>query len=227
MARDTILQQFYTGKDWREFRINLILTRGCTCARCKRVFEDLSQLIGHHTPVELTPDNVHNPNISLNPDNVEIVCIDCHNQEHNRFGHNTHSVYLVYGSPLSGKTTAVRQMMRRGDLVLDMDALWQALTMCPAYDKPNNVRFNVFAIRNALLDQIRTRYGKWNDAYIIGGYPNPIEREQLMQSLGAMPIYCESTKEECLARLHQDASRRHVLKQWEGYILDWWERYAP
>lgn len=227
MARQAVLQQFYTSKDWRDFRMNLIRQRGCVCARCGQTFEDLSRLIGHHSPVELTIDNVHDPAVSLNPNNIEILCLDCHNQEHNRFGCSTHHVYLVYGSPLSGKTTAVRQMMKRGDLVLDLDSLWQALAWCPAYDKPNNIRFNVFAVRNALLDQIRTRYGKWNDAYIVGGYPNPIEREQLLQSTGATPVYCDSTKEECMARLYADPNRRNVRKQWEGYIADWWDRYSP
>ena len=90
--------------------------------------------------------------------------------------------------------------MKHGDIVLDIDALWQAITFQDEYVKPNNCRFNVFKLRDELLDQIKTRYGKWNDAYIIGGYPDKYERERLAQSIGAELIYCESTKEECIAR---------------------------
>ncbi len=179
--------------------------------------EDWKLLIGHHKE-ELTEDNVNDPRVALNPDKIEIICIDCHNRDHRRFGHKQ-QVYIVWGSPLSGKTTAVRQMMQYGDIVLDMDLLWQALTLQPEYIKPNNVRFNVFAIRDALLDQIKTRYGQWYDAYIIGGYPDKYERQKLAESMGAELVYCESTKDECLKRLHDSGKP----KGWEKYIEDWWE----
>jgi hypothetical protein len=127
----------------------------------------------------------------------------------------------VYGSPLSGKTTLVRDMMRYGDIVLDLDELWQAITLQPKYIKPNNVRFNVFKLRDELLDQIKTRYGKWDDAYIIGGYPDKYERERLAKEIGAELIYCESTKEECLER--RIKSNKPI--EWDDYIREWWDKY--
>ena len=112
---------------------------------------------------------------------------------HRRFGHRK-QVYIVWGSPLSGKSTLVRELMQYGDIVLDMDRLWEAITMQPAYTKPNNVRFNVFALRDNLLDQIKTRYGQWYDAYIIGGYPDANERDRLAKTLGAELIYCKQSR---------------------------------
>ncbi len=210
---------FYCSKKWKDLAFNLKIERGGKCERTGQIFTDMSQLIGHHK-IELTEDNVDDSNISLNPDLIEIISFNQHNKEHRRFGHSK-KVYIVWGAPLSGKTTAVRQMMQYGDLILDVDSIWQAVTFQQEYIKPNNVRFNIFALRDNLLDQIKTRYGQFYDAYIIGGYPDKYERERLAQTLGAELIYCESTKEECLNRL----AKSDKPKSWEKYILEWWEVY--
>ena len=211
------LHQFYTSKAWRELSYNLKIARGGKCNRCGETLLDFSKLIGHHKK-ELTEDNVDNPEIALNPELIEIICHLCHNKEHRRFG-NKQNAYIVYGSPLSGKNTLVRELMQYGDIVLDMDALWQALTLQEAYVKPKNIRFNIFAVRDNILDQIKTRYGQWYDCYIIGGYPEKYERERLAKELGAELIYCESTKEECISR----AVNRPA--EWLQYIEDWWEKF--
>ena len=226
MARLQCLQQLYVSTAFRRLRFELILARGCRCEKCGELFTDTSKLIAHHT-VELTADNINNPMIALNPELIEIVCEDCHNKESRRFSTVNHMIWIVYGAPLSGKTTAVRNMMRRGDLIVDIDRIWEAITLCPPYDKPNNVKYNVFAIKNALLDQIKTRYGKWFDAYIIGGYPDKFERERLAAEHGAQLVYCDSTREECIERLCRDESRRNVQSEWTRYIDEWWEKFSP
>lgn len=180
---------------------------------------DFSKLIGHHI-IELNEENIDDVSITLNPDNIEIICHTCHNKEHRRFG-NKKNVYIIYGSPLSGKTTLVKELMRHGDIVLDLDSLWQAITMQDRYTKPSNVRFNVFKMRDDLLDQVKKRYGNWYDAYIIGGYPDKYERERLVDELGAELIYVESTKKECIERVESDGRGR----VWIEYIEDWWEKY--
>lgn len=224
----TRLKQFYFSRPWLSLSYNLKIRSGGKCNRCDFIAvtkEDWGLLVGHHK-TELTEENVHDTNISLNPTNIEIICLNCHNKDHRRFGHqNDKKVYIVYGPPLAGKTTAVKQMMRQGDLILDIDALWQAITYQTSYIKPNNCRFNVFKVRDSLLDQIKTRYGQWYDAYVIGGYPDKYERERLAKELGAELIYIEATKEECLQRL-QNSNKPPI---WQKYIEDWWrmdERYT-
>jgi len=212
------LHRFLCSKPWRDLSYSLKIKAGGKCQCCGDTPEDMSYLIGHHT-VELTDDNVDDPAISLNPEMIKIICLRCHNKEHRRFGYSK-KVYIVWGSPLSGKSTLVRQIMQYGDIVLDLDALWQAVTFQPEYVKPDNCRFNIFALRDALLDQIKTRYGNWYDAYIIGGYPEKYERERLAQSLGAELIYCESTKEECLERLEKSGKP----ESWRRFIEEWWEK---
>lgn len=214
------IHSFYCRKPWRDLSYRLKVERGGQCGRCgwqAVTKDDFRRLIGHHK-AELTENNVDNVNISLNPDFIEIICLDCHNQEHRRFGHQKH-VYIVWGSPLSGKTSAVHEMMRYGDIVMDIDRLWSAITMQPEYNKPDNCRFNIFAIRDNLLDQIKTRYGQWYDAYVIGGYPERSERERLVQTLGAELVYCESTRDECLSRCANRPSA------WTEYVNKWWDKF--
>lgn len=213
------LHSFYCSKPWIDLSYSLKIAVNGKCNRCGHMAEDLSEMIGHHT-VELSEDNVDDPMIALNPELIEIICRDCHNKEHRRFGHKQ-NVYIVYGSPLSGKTTLVKQLMQYGDIVLDLDSIWQAITFQPEYIKPNNVRFNVFKLRDEMLQQIKTRYGNWYDAYVISSLPDKYERERLAQSLGAELIYCECSKEECIRRLEE--SGKPMV--WLEYIEDWWSKY--
>ena len=209
---------FYTGKEWRSLCWLLRLKANNRCQRCNAEILDIKYLIGHHK-IELTPDNIHNPSIALNPDNIEMICQTCHNKEHRRFGTYERQVYIVWGCPLSGKSIAVRDMMRPGDIVMDINELWRAVTLNDY--RPEACKFNIFALRNALIDQIKTRYGQWRDAYIIGGYPDRYERERLAIELGAQLVYCEVDKAESFARAKLTATPEEYKK----YVAAWWEAH--
>nr|WP_315022913.1 HNH endonuclease signature motif containing protein [uncultured Aminipila sp.] len=218
MAQEFAIQ-FYNSDPWKELRMLLIIERGGKCARCGKVFmeDKFYLLIGHHK-IELTKENISDPSISLNPNHIEIICLDCHNKEHKRFGHKQ-GAYIVWGSPLSGKNTFVNQTSKYGDLIIDIDSLWQAISNQGRYMKPNNLKANVFGLRECLYDQIRMRLGSWYDCYIIGGFPNKLERDNLERRLGATSIYIESTKEECLIRAESRPA------EWKEYIENWWREY--
>lgn len=215
------IHKFYTSKQWRDLSYKLKMDRHGKCERCHKSILDFKYLIGHHK-IELTEDNIHDVSITLNPELIEIICHTCHNKEHKRFGGHKKSIYIVYGSPLSGKTTLVNDLMEYGDIVMDMDAIWEALSFQDRYIKPDNLRFNIFKIRDELLDQIKMRYGDWYNAYIIGGYPDQYEREKLSKMLGAELIYCESTKEECVKRFEES----NKPEAWLTYIDSWWDKFT-
>jgi len=126
---------------------------------------------------------------------------------------------LCMAAPLSGKAAMVHQLASRGDMVLDIDRIFACISGLPLHDKAENLRFNVFALRDKMIDMIKTRYGKWNDSYVIGGYPNKTDRERLVEDLGAELIYCESTKVECLARAVAERAGR------ERWVEKWWDEY--
>lgn len=216
------LHQFYISNPWKELSYKSKIASGGKCARCGKMIADTSKLIGHHK-IKLTEQNVNDPTIALNPANVEVICFDCHNKEHERFGYQkSKQVYIIHGSPLSGKTTLARELMEPGDIMLDLDLLYMAISGLPMDIKPNNIRFNVFRLRDNLLDQIKTRYGEWHSAYVIGGYPEKHERDRLALMIGAELVHCDANKAECVRRCL--ASGRP--EQWLGYIEDYWQRFS-
>ena len=227
MAQYDELHSFYCGGAWRAFRTNYIASHEPICARCGKIITDDLDLILHHYKAHLTIANFRDASISLNPENIQIVCHACHNIIHGvARPRPLHAVSLIYGPPLSGKTSYVMANMQRGDLVVDMDRLYAAISLQPVYDKPDQLKRNVFALRDILIDNIKTRYGKWDGAWIIGGYPVKYQREQIAEQTGASIIYCEASKDECLARLEADPARRQKKSEWAQYINDWFEKYS-
>lgn len=228
MSRHAAIKAFLSSDPWISFRLMLIAERGNKCQRCGKIIPRSVDIIGHHK-IELTPENVNDHNISLNPENVDLVCFDCHNVIHKRFGYQKKGriVYIVYGPPMSGKKQYVQERMQRGDITIDMDRLYAALSMLPDYDKPDILLSNVRAVHSLLIDNIKTRYGKWGNAYVIGGYADKYKREKLVSDLGAELIFRDVSREECLARLEMDEVRRYRVTEWQGYIAKWFEQYVP
>jgi hypothetical protein len=226
MARNAILQQFYASQKWIRFRSAIIAERGLVCEQCGRVIATPKDVTLHHTPIALTIDNVDDVMISLNPDNVKLICRDCHNKEHKRFGKVIKQVYIVYGCPCSGKTSYVTQFKERNDIVVDMDRLYEAITLLPAYDKPDQLISNIIGVYNYLIDNVKTRFGRWNTAWVVGGLPDKFKREKLADDLGAELIYCECGRDEAIARLEMDEDRRRIKDEYIRYIDEWWDKYT-
>lgn len=225
------LHAFYNSKTWLIFRQDIITERGTICQECgKKIYESRDIQI-HHTPIELTEDNYRDVNISLNPENVKLICSRCHNKAHGRFvggiKRRPRGVYLVCGPPMSGKTSYVLDNMTVGDMVIDMDRLYEAISFQDRYDKPDNLKYNVFALKNLLIEQIKTRYGNFNSAWIIGGYPLLAERERMARDLGAEVIMMECSKEECMRRLkHCNDYRMQHKTEWVRYIEEYFEKFV-
>lgn len=232
----TSLSQFYTSNEWRKFRQVVIAER--INPKDGILYDEYSgkpilksyDIILHHK-IELTMQNVNDRSISLNPDNIMIVSMKSHNEIHNRWGGRVKTwqrkVYYVYGAPCSGKSTFVRENMQRGDLVCDIDRLWQAVSGQPAYVKPNELKQIVFNVRNALLDGIKTRAGNWQTAWVIEGGALIGDRMRRIETLGAESIFIDTPKEVCLERLASDDSRQTVQAEWCGYIEQWFREYQP
>ena len=72
---------FYSSNAWKECRKAYRKSVGGLCERCYAKGIVKAGEIVHHK-IYLTPDNLNDPSISLNWDNLELVCRDCHAQEH-------------------------------------------------------------------------------------------------------------------------------------------------
>lgn len=75
MARD-FAKSFYMSAAWKHCRKAYIEHVHGLCERCHK-----PGWIVHHK-VYLTPDNINDPDVTLNFNNLEYLCLDCHNIEH-------------------------------------------------------------------------------------------------------------------------------------------------
>ena len=67
---------FYKSKAWIKCRLAFMTGKFFICERCGG-----AATIAHHK-LYLTPQNINDPSITLNWDNLESLCQDCHNKEH-------------------------------------------------------------------------------------------------------------------------------------------------
>ena len=79
MKKPKILHNFYKSTVCQVARQIKYQEQNGKCERCGRVGEEV------HHKIKLTVQNVIDPAISLNQENLELLCKDCHNKEHKRF----------------------------------------------------------------------------------------------------------------------------------------------
>lgn len=225
----TNLSDFYKTKEWVEFRKKIINERLNEFGEVideltgKPIYKDYDIILHHKT--ELTLENVNDVSISLNPDNIMIVSFKTHNEIHRRFGFNQKKVILVHGSPCSGKSSFVNNIMTKDDIKLDMDDIWEMISINPRYIKPNRLKEPVFALRECLLDVIKTRNGNWFNAYVIVTMPSIMQRKRLIDSIGADEvIHIDEDERTCLERLYQNPNGRNK-EDYEKYIKNYFLTY--
>ena len=69
-------RRFYEAKTWRRTQAAYMASQNYICERCGSPAR-----IVHHR-VHITPENIHDPAIAYGWDNLEAVCLECHNGEH-------------------------------------------------------------------------------------------------------------------------------------------------
>lgn len=74
---------FYFSPAWHNCREAYISRVGGLCERCLQRGLYVPGEIVHHR-VHLTPQNIGDPGVTLAPENLELLCRDCHAQEHSR-----------------------------------------------------------------------------------------------------------------------------------------------
>ncbi|MDP4144150.1 MAG: HNH endonuclease signature motif containing protein [Bacillota bacterium] len=73
----------YKTKEWKEARQYVLTRSNGLCERCKKKGKIVPGKIVHHKRW-LTDKNKHDWDIAYNPDNLEYICNDCHEEEHDR-----------------------------------------------------------------------------------------------------------------------------------------------
>ena len=88
----SINPNFYKTKLWEQVRKSYALSKFCICERCnKPVYVDgITEYIDKenrikgivHHKEHLNQENYIRPEISYDENNLELLCIECHNKEH-------------------------------------------------------------------------------------------------------------------------------------------------
>ena len=236
--------QFYNSADWANCKAQVTQERlkngALYCEHCGGVIvksfnpnakNNKGAIVYHHKKY-LTNQNVNDASIAINPANIAILHWACHNEVHNRFNGVAvaveRKVYIITGAACSGKTSFVKEHMREGDIVLDIDDLWQTISGQPRYIKPNALKPVVFSLRLALKDQIAKGAGTWRNAYIIESLPLSTDRKREAERYKAHNveiITMEASREECLNRLYAMPNGRDI-KKYEEFINNYFEDYT-
>ena len=74
---------FYKSGAWMKCARGYRQSRHGLCERCLKKGLIVPGREVHHK-IRLTPENISDPSIALNWDNLELLCKDCHMEEHNR-----------------------------------------------------------------------------------------------------------------------------------------------
>ena len=238
------LTQFYNGQDWANCKAQVTQERlksgALYCEHCGKLIvksfnpnaRNNKGAIVYHHKTYLTSENVNDASIAINPANIAVLHWQCHNEIHNRFNGTAvaieRKVYLITGAACSGKTTFVRERMQEGDIVLDIDDIWQILSGQPRYTKPNSIKPMVFAVRDAVKEKIIMRAGSWRNAFIIESLPLATDRKREAERYKAHNcevITMEASREECLNRLYTMPEGRDI-KAYEEYINNYFDDYT-
>lgn len=245
MKRYENTAQFYNSEDWALCKMQVTEERikrdgGLYCEHCKRLLtksfnpkenNNKRAIVFHHITY-LNNFNLNDASVAINPNNIAVLCWSCHNQEHNRFNGSAANViekkvYIITGASCSGKTTFVKERVQEGDIVLDIDDLWQMVSGQPRYVKPNALKPLIFNLRNAIREQIAKGVGTWRNAFVIESLPYATDRKREIERYKAHNvelITMEATREECLNRLIANPNGRNI-KDYTTYINEYFDDY--
>ena len=179
MARE-FSKSFYNSKEWQKCRDYVLKRDAYLCQHCGNPAEEV-----HHI-IHITPRNIEDIAVTMNPDNLISLCKDCHFEQHRKSKKESvgrankrrkheritnddgsyfdesgmlvmRKVYIVYGAPRAGKTTYVKEHMECGDVVIDVDAIIAALQLNDKRIPDNNLQFLALDIRDYLFGELEKK----------------------------------------------------------------------
>ena len=74
---------FYSSTAWKRTREAYSKSVGGLCESCLQKGQYKAGEIVHHK-IHLTPDNINDPSISLNWENLILLCRSCHGEQHDK-----------------------------------------------------------------------------------------------------------------------------------------------
>ena len=100
-------QKFYKSKQWHDLRIYYISKCHGLCETCLENSIITPGKILHHV-IHLTPENINDPNITLNENNLKFECQKCHDK-HEGHGLNKGSNVTMNGLKFDGNGQLIKE----------------------------------------------------------------------------------------------------------------------
>ena len=228
---------FYHSKEWKKASRLYMESRNYICERCGNV-----AAICHHKNY-IKPNNINDPSITLNPDNLECLCQECHNREHFKKRANFNGVafdekgnlvkapnaYVICGPAGSGKTTYVQENKADNDIVFDFDYICAAIMGTKEIHGNHDVALSVASeMREAFFQCVEQHKGKWDKAWIITSTADKALLNLMAYRLRADIVIMPTTLEECTDRINKDPERANKLfhvRLAEKWFSDWGEQH--
>lgn len=76
-------------------------------------------------------------------------------------------VYLIYGSPCSGKSTYIKTHKKSNDLICDVDTIYSAISGNNEHNTELYTHEVACRLYDVLKDIIYNRQGNWKNAYVV------------------------------------------------------------
>lgn len=235
MARD-FAKKFYKSKEWQSIRQIVIDRDNGICQKC---LEEKGEVVPGdevHHKIWLRPTNINNPDITLNLDNLVLLCRDCHMSIHRHIEKKTKTIvnngvyidtdgsikkqkiYVIHGAPGSGKTTYVKEHMEKGDLVVDFDLIKQSISMCNKTETPDSLLDISESIRELLYKYIEEKKVNAKTIWIIALLPTREQRKEIQNRFDCQLIHIDTDIETCIQRVLADDERKD--KELQMKMLD-------
>ena len=132
------------------------------------------------------------------------------------------NLHIVYGAPLSGKTSYVNSVLGYNDIVYDYDAIMRAMTNKAYQETIRGAVPYVLGVRDMMVDKLHDDV-YIDNAYIIATFIGK-QLDTDIKELQPNYIKMQTTVDECLDRL--DDSNRNDKKQVKQTILEWFDKYG-
>lgn len=81
MSSTPEIERFYTSRAWKRCRKAFLDSKQGLCEICLSKGLIVPATEAHHK-IHLTPENINDPSVSLNHDNLIALCSDCHHEMH-------------------------------------------------------------------------------------------------------------------------------------------------
>ena len=198
----------YSGP-WARIRKQILARDNHTCQINGEGCTTLATQVDHITPIVAG-------GAWYDPNNLRASCATCNNRRaDNRHREKWRTaktrIVLVQGPPCSGKTTYVNQNKGARDLVVDYDAIQEALGYQGGHNG-DHLHGATMAARNAILRALRQGKVDVGRAWIISANPRAAEMFPYHRLVTINP-----GKETCIARAKEQGRPRttyHHINEW-------------